>query len=39
MTVRSLAHEALRASIGLITVILIGGIVPVVAVALLAQVA
>lgn len=38
MTARSFAHEALRAGLGLITVILIGGIAPVAAVALLAQV-
>ena len=38
MTVRSFTHEALRAGLGLIAVILVGGVAPVVAVALLAQV-
>ena len=39
MTVRSFAHEALRASLGLVTVLLVGGVLPVAAVALLAQIA
>lgn len=38
MTARSFTHEALRASIGLVTVLTVGGILPVAVVALLAQV-